>query len=132
MKIAVTYENGNVFQHFGKTEAFKIYRVEDGKILNSEIVSTDGKGHGELVTFLNTNDVQILICGGIGAGAQTALSESGIKLYGGTAGNADEIVNAFLNGTLRYNSEVHCDHHDHEHDHSEHTCGSHGCGKHTK
>jgi hypothetical protein len=30
MKIAVTYENGMIFQHFGHTEQFKIYETENG------------------------------------------------------------------------------------------------------
>lgn len=130
MKIAVPYENGNVFGHFGKTENFKIYDTDNGKVLNSAVVSTDGKGHGELVGFLTANGVEVLICGGIGGGAQSALSEANIKLYGGVEGDADEAVNAFLNGALKYNPDVHCNHHHHEHGDGEHKCGSHGCGKH--
>ncbi len=36
MRVAVTYENGQIFQHFGHTETFKIYDVEEGKVLHSE------------------------------------------------------------------------------------------------
>ena len=105
MKIAVTYENGEIFQHFGHTEQFKVYEVENGEIVKAEV-----------------------ICGGIGGGAQMALAEAGIKLYGGVSGNADEAVLALINGTLGYNPDVRCDHHDHEHGEGGHTCGSHGCG----
>lgn len=52
MKIAVTYDNGNVFQHFGKTENFKVYQVEDGKVLSSEVMSSNGTGHGALAGLL--------------------------------------------------------------------------------
>lgn len=130
MRIAVTYENGQIFQHFGHTEEFKIYDVADGKIISSAVVSTMGNGHGALAGFLSVNKVDVLICGGIGGGAQTALAQAGIKLYGGVSGDADEAVNALLNGTLGYNPDVKCSHHSHEHNESAHSCGSHGCGNH--
>lgn len=127
MKIGVTYENGQIFQHFGHTEQFKIYEVEDGKVVSSKVVDTAGSGHGALAGFLNNYQVDTLICGGIGAGAQNALASAGIKLYGGVSGDADAAVEALLNNTLAYNPDVHCDHHSHSEGHS---CGSHGCGEH--
>ena len=78
MKIAVTYENGQIFQHFGHTEQFKVYEFEGKDIVNVEIVSTNGNGHGALAEFLVENGVDTLICGGIGGGAQAALAEAGI------------------------------------------------------
>lgn len=131
MRIAVTYENGNVFQHFGHTEAFKIYDVDNGKITSSEVVPTNGSGHGALAGFLALHNVDTLICGGIGGGAQNALAESGIKLYGGVSGNADGAVQSLLDGTLSFNSDVQCNHHNHEHEHEGHSCGEHDCGNHT-
>ena len=128
MRIAVTYENGQIFQHFGHTEAFKIYDIAEGKIAGSQVVSTMGSGHGALAGFLSIYKVDVLICGGIGGGAQTAVAQAGIKLYGGVSGDADEAVNALLNGTLGYNPNVKCSHHDHGE--SGHSCGSHGCGNH--
>ncbi len=127
MKIAVTYENGEIFQHFGHTEQFKFYTVEDGKIVAEQVVSTNGNGHGALAGFLRDADVDTLICGGIGGGAQEALRSAGIKLYGGVSGKADEAVAALLGGTLGFDPNVHCDHHDHEHGGEGHTCGGHGC-----
>ena len=131
MKIAVTYENGEVFQHFGHTEQFKIYEVAEGKVLSSRVVGTDGAGHGALAGFLSRNGVQALICGGIGGGAQAALAEAGIALYGGVSGDADSAVEALLAGNLGYDPNVHCDHHDHEHGEG-HSChgGDHDCGGH--
>ena len=126
MKIAVTYENGQIFQHFGHTEQFKIYTAEDGKIINCEVVDTNGSGHGALAGLLSAFGVDALICGGIGGGAQIALAEAGIKLYGGVSGCCDAAVNALLGGTLGFDPNVKCDHHNH---HGEgHTCGDHGCG----
>ena len=126
MKIAVTYENGQIFQHFGHTEQFKIYTTENGKIINSEVIDTNGSGHGALAGLLSALGIDVLICGGIGGGAQMALAEAGIRLYGGVSGSCDAAVEAFLGGTLGFNPNVKCDHHDH---HGEgHTCGDHGCG----
>lgn len=126
MKIAVTYENGQIFQHFGHTEMFKVYEVEDGQIKNTDLVSALGSGHGALAGFLTANGVDTLICGGIGGGAQMALAQAGIKLYGGVSGDADNAVNAFINGTLGYDPDVKCNHHDHGD--PGHSCGSHSCG----
>ena len=86
MKIAVTYENGQVFQHFGHTERFKIYEVEDGAVTASQVVDTAGSGHGALAGFLRERGVQTLICGGIGGGARTALAQAEIQLYPGVSG----------------------------------------------
>ena len=128
MKIAVTYESGLIFQHFGHTAAFKIYEIEDNEIKATQVVDTNGSGHGALAGFLADQGVDILICGGIGGGAQVALANAGIKLYGGVRGDADDAVEALLAGELNYNSCVRCNHHDHDHDHS---CGDHGCGSHS-
>lgn len=126
MKIAVTYAGGLVFQHFGHTEAFKIFETEDGKIISSEIVSTNGSGHGALAGFLKEQSVNAVICGGIGGGAKDALNSAGIEIYGGVKGLADEAVRALLGGTLKYTSEATCSHHDSEHGEG-HTCGEHSC-----
>lgn len=103
MRIAVTYENGQIFQHFGHTEQFKVYDLEDNKIVNTQVVDTNGQGHGALAGFLNSTDIDVLICGGIGGGAQAALAAAGIKLFGGVSGDADEAVKAYLEGNLTYN-----------------------------
>lgn len=131
MKIAVTYENGQVFQHFGHTERFKLYDTDGSNILSEEIVSTNGSGHGALAAMLRNLNVDVLICGGIGGGAKAALADAGIKLYGGVSGFCDAAVQALLAGTLGYDPDVTCSHHDHEHGESGHTCGEHGCGGHS-
>ena len=130
MKIAVTYENGKVFQHFGHTSQFKVYEVEGNKIVSSKVVDTNGQGHGALAGLLKVIGADILICGGIGGGAQTALANAGIKLYGGVSGSCDAAVEALLMNRLGYNPNVRCDHHDHEHGNGEHNCGEHSCGTH--
>lgn len=127
MKIAVTYENGQIFQHFGHTAQFKLYEVQDEKIINTEVVDTNGSGHGALAELLSALKADVLICGGIGGGAQMALAQAGVKLFGGVSGDADEAVEAFVSGNLNYDPEAKCDHHDHHHGEG-HTCGDHGCG----
>ena len=124
MKIAVTYEDGQIFQHFGHTSQFKLYDVADGKVINSQVVDTNGSGHGALAGFLMQHGVTALICGGIGGGAQAALANVGITLYGGVSGSADQAVAALLSGNLGYDPDVHCNHHDHG---AGHSCGNHGC-----
>lgn len=128
MKIAVTYLNGEIFQHFGHTEQFKIYDVQDGKVVKTEIVDTNGSGHGALAGLLSALHVDALICGGIGGGAQNALAQHGIKLYGGVNGDADEAVSSLISGNLSFNPDVRCEHHEH-HDHHAGGCGEnkHGC-----
>lgn len=129
MRIAVAYENGNIFQHFGRTEQFKLYDIEDGQVVKSEIIDTNGSGHGALAGVLAAVRADALICGGIGGGAQMALEQAGIRLYGGASGNADQAVNAFVAGQLAFDPDVHCGHHDHEHGGEAHACGEHGCGQ---
>lgn len=128
MKLAVTYDakTGEIFQHFGKTETFKVYEVEDGKVKEARVEGTNGQGHGALAGVLKDLGVEALICGGIGGGAQQALTSQGIRFYGGCSGQADQAVADFLAGKLAYQEDVQCAHHEH-HDHGEGGCGSHGC-----
>lgn len=131
MRIAVTYENGQVFQHFGHTQRFKVYDVENEQVITVTTVNTNGSGHGALADILKKINVDTLICGGIGGGAKQALAEAGIELYGGVTGDADKAVEALLKGRLQFNSEATCSHHG-EHHHGqggEHTCGEHRCGE---
>ena len=126
MKIAVTYDNGEVFQHFGHSAQFKIYEVENNKVVKSEVVSTNGSGHGALSAFLGNMGVNKLICGGIGTGAKTALAEKNIEIFGGVSGNADQKVNDLLNDKLVWDPNKVCSHH---HEEDGHDCGEdhHGC-----
>ena len=129
MRVAATHENGEVFQHFGHTKQFKIYDIVDGTVNAAVVIDTNGSGHGALAGMLKAMHVDALICGGIGGGAQAALAEAGIRLYGGVSGSADEAVAALLKGNLAFDPEARCDHHDHHHGEG-HTCGDHGCGSH--
>ena len=122
MKIAVTYENGQIFQHFGHTSEFKIYDIEDGKVVSSEILGSGDFGHEGLTVLLRNHGVELLICGGIGPGAQNALAEQGIKLMGGCSGDADEAVEHYIKGELAWNPDVTCTDHDHAHGEHGHSC----------
>ncbi len=125
MKIAATYDNGNIFQHFGRTENFKIYEIEDGRVLSSQVVGTQGTGHEALADWLKAQDVSVIICGGIGGGAQAALNGAQITIIPGASGDCDQAVQAYLRGELTEGS-ANCSHHEHE-QHQEEGCGG-SCG----
>ena len=130
MKIAITYEAGLIYQHFGHTAAFKLYEIADGKVVSAQVIETNGSGHGALAGFLANLGVNALICGGIGGGARYALAEAGIAVYGGVCGDADEAAEAFAAGVLVFDHRGGCSHHDSHHG-EDHACGSHGCGSHS-
>ena len=124
MRVAVTYDNGNVFEHFGKTEQFKVYDIEDGKVVGTQILDTNGEGCGALAGILNMANIDALVCGGIGGGAVNAVQAAGIKLYAGASGDTDAVVEALIAGTLEANGEANCNHHEHGEGHS---CGHGKC-----
>ena len=124
MKIAVPFEDGQVFQHFGRSAQFKFYEAENGQLLRTEVIPTNGQGHGALAGFLVQHGADVVLCGGIGTGAQVALMQAGIQLFGGLSGDADAAVADYLAGKLVFDPDIHCTHHDHDEGHS---CGSH-CG----
>ncbi len=128
MILAITCDprTEEVFQHFGRTEFFKVYRIEDGKILSGQLVSTNGQGHGALAGVLSTIGADALICGGIGGGAQMALAQYGVKLFGGVTGKCDDAAQAFVEGRLQYQEDIRCDHHEHHHEEGHECCGGHG------
>lgn len=128
MKLAITYDNGQVFQHFGKTQQFKIYDIQQGKVGPSLVTGTGGQGHGALAGLLRALGISVLICGGIGPGAQEALKSLDITVIPGITGDVDQAVQDFVDGKLVPNTEALCNHH---HDGPAHSCGDHGCGQHT-
>lgn len=125
MIVAVTYENGNVFQHFGHTKQLKIYDIEENNIKQEKILEVNESGHGALVELLSSNGVEVLICGGIGSGAKEGLKKANIQYYGGVLGSADGAVKDFLNEKLKYDENIHCKHHEY----NEHSCGEHKCNE---
>ena len=127
MKIAVTCENDQVFQHFGHTPGFAVFETEAGKIISEKRISSGDSGHGALAVLLSEEKIDLLICGGIGGGAVNALAQANIFVVGGAEGNVREVTEAFLNGTLQVRAEYHCNHHQSD----GHNCGSHGCGSHS-
>ncbi len=128
MKLAITYDNGQVFQHFGKTQQFKIYDIQQGKVGPSLVTGTGGQGHGALAGLLRALGISVLICGGIGPGAQEALKSLDITVIPGITGDVDQAAQDFVDGKLVPNTEALCNHH---HDGPAHSCGDHGCGQHT-
>lgn len=128
MRIAVTYENGNIFQHFGRTETFKVYDVQEGRIIASEVIGSNGIGHGALAGLLADKAIEVLICGGLGGGAMNALQQAGITVVAGAEGEADQAVRDFLAGSL-VSTGANCDHHGEGHECGHHGDGEEGCGE---
>ncbi len=125
MRIAVTYEDGRVFEHFGHSQRFKVYNIQEGKITSAAVVNTNGTGHGALANLLKNGEINLLICGGIGSGAQQALAQAGIQWFGGVQGDADQAVKDYLQGKLDFDPSATCNHHGEDHNHQ---CGDEGCG----
>ena len=125
MRIAVTCDKGLVFQHFGHTPEFAIFSSNGTQIESEQIKACGSSGHGALAGLLAEENVDVLICGGIGGGAISALAAAGIKVVGGATGNVRGVAEAYLAGTLNVNADFRCHHHDgEEHDcSSHHTCG---------
>lgn len=120
--VAVTYENGEVFQHFGKTSEFKLFEIVDNKIVAEEIIGNGGFGHGSLAGYLKDNNVSVLICGGIGSGAINMLGSEGIKVFPGASGSVDTVIQNYINGKMCASAECTCKSHE-----GVHECS---CGKH--
>ena len=118
MKLAVAYENGNIYEHFGKCEEFKVYEIEEGKVVNSVIVPSYGAGHEAVANLLKEHDVNTVVCGGIGDGAISALMDAGIEIIAGIKGSVEDVVESFLKGELESKEAVCAD--------NEEGCG--GCG----
>lgn len=117
MKIGIPYDESTqqIFQHFGKTAAFKIYTVADGAVQSSEVVTTGGQLHEGAAQLLAAHGVDTVICGGVGGGMQMALTQAGIRFYSGVQGAADAAAEALLAGNLAYDPAARgCQHH-HEH-----------------
>lgn len=127
MKIAVTYDNGTVFQHFGKTKSFKIFDVENGAIVSSEVIDAKESGHSALAGLLAEEGVDVVICGGIGEGAQQALAQANIKVCAGVEGDVNQVAEQYVDGTLECTTDGTCDHHgEHCGNHEEGGCCGHG------
>ncbi len=128
MKLAITYENGNVFGHFGRTEHFALFEISNGKVEKLGILDSNGTGHGALAGLLKANGVDALICGGIGGGAKSALAEENIEIYPGAMGNTDELAKDFAEGKLAFDADAECHHHEHSEGHDCRHNHGHGCG----
>jgi predicted Fe-Mo cluster-binding NifX family protein len=116
MKVAITYENGKVFEHFGQTENFIFYEVKDNKVVSEEIKNTNGLSHAELIGFLKDNKTDVLICGNLGGHAINLLKDNNIDIYAGNSGDTKDLINLFVKKELKkinldeveHNCECHC------------------------
>lgn len=122
MRVAVSYDNGDIFAQFDGSRFFKLYELEGENVVRDVVVPTWGEGHEAIAECLKQYGANVLICGGIPGSVRAALGEAGILVFGGVIGKADTAVQAFLKGTLQIHPESSCD---------SHSCGGHceGCGE---
>lgn len=125
MKIAVTYENGNIFRHFGNCENFKFYNIEDNKVISTDIINIEPKGQKAVAEFLASQGVTHLICGGLGSEARASLEESKIAYYPKVKALPDEAVELFIAGNLEFDLVQGCC----GGGKKDHSCSSGGCHK---
>lgn len=109
MKIAVASEGKNVSGHFGHCSDFNIFTAEDGSIVMEDTVASPGHDYN-LIEFLNERGVNVIISGGMGAGAREKFDEKGIGIVTGAHGSAKDAVLDYLAGTLISDGSVCCKH----------------------
>ncbi len=112
MKIAVASEGDTVTEHFGYCENFNVFEIEDNKIISSESVLSPGHKPGLLPKFLHDLGVNVIISGGMGTGAIEIFNENSIQVITGAKGNAEDIVNKYLEGEIQISVEA-CREHGH-------------------
>jgi len=106
MRIAVPYNNGLINPAFGRTEYFKLYETENGKIVSSTVIDNGGFGHTDLITYLKKYEVDIALIGNIGQHGFDAFAEAGIELYTSNYDDADTVIRKYLDGSLELKKEV--------------------------
>ncbi len=110
MKIAVSYDNGDIFKHVGDAKEFKVYEIMDGKVAHSEILKSTGKGRGMVIDFMTEHSCDVLICNEICSGAKGAVEEKDVQVFSAVTGSADASVEAFLSNELKDGDTVICHH----------------------
>lgn len=127
MRIAIPVKNENIYQHFGMASTFKVYDIEEKRVVNTFFIESAGTGHGAKIGPLVDNQVDCVICGGIGEGAVGQLSGAGIFLIAGVSGDADEAVEAALSHSLKSDLAAAAAKSRHQYRH-QHGRGGEGCG----
>ncbi len=102
MKIAISTDNGNVSEHFGRCPQFTIVEIKENKVIKKEIIDNPGHKVGFLPKFLSEQKVEYVIAGGAGFRAQQFFNEFGIKLITGVQGKVDDVINDFINKKLNH------------------------------
>ncbi|MDO4174225.1 MAG: NifB/NifX family molybdenum-iron cluster-binding protein [Eubacteriales bacterium] len=107
MKIAAAYENGQVCQQFDETKQFKLYTIEQDRVVSMDLVDLDApQGHAPRIALLKEQGAGLLVCGKISAAAQMELMQAGIAPFPGAYGDADMQVGALLVGMLESEKKV--------------------------
>ena len=108
MRVAITYDDGNVFMHYGKTREFIIFEIENNEIKNEFILPCGEYSHHTLADLLSINNVDVLICGGCGGHAIESLEAKNIKIYNGACGDVHNVIKQYINEELTFNGATEC------------------------
>lgn len=120
MKIAMPARDGQINEHFGTTQEFAIIELVNNEVKNLEIISNEGlqHNHGGIANMLKNENIEVIICGGIGGHMIQALQQMGLRVVNGASGSLKQTAEAFANGTL-VTRPVSCScsggHHHHHH-----------------
>ncbi|MBJ2175711.1 NifB/NifX family molybdenum-iron cluster-binding protein [Aureibaculum sp. A20] len=122
-KVAIpTGKNNQIEDHFGHCKFYTIYTLtEDNQISNIEQLASE-KGCGcksNIASVLAEKGVQVMLAGGIGAGAFTVLNSLGINVIRGCSGNVDTLMKEYTSNLLTDGGET-CGHTHHKKHHCNH------------
>lgn len=118
MKIAIPNDGNMINQHFGMSKSFVIVTVENKKVESVEEISSAEftHQHENLANLLVNHGTELVIAGGIGAGAIAGLQQKGLKVVNGASGEYMKAVDQYINGRLEDKNIV-CSHHGQHHNH---------------
>ena len=112
MRIAIPVFEGKLSQHFGHCDTFAVIDTDgdSGQIVNQQNLTPPSHEPGVLPAWLHGEGVNVIIAGGMGQRAQQLFARNDIKVViGATNGLPEELVSAYLGGTLETGDNI-CDH----------------------
>lgn len=96
MRIAVASEGLDVSSYFSCCTNFNYYKIENGEMVDSRNLPSQGHLCGSQANFLRQIDVKILICGSISKKETETMENAGIKVIPGASGRAFQVVADYL------------------------------------
>ena len=103
IRIAVSYKDGEIFEHFGHSEFFAIYEFDEHDLERStkRLVDTSAMhGHKDMADLMKREKIDAVICGQMGDEARSLLLSYGIIPVPGYCGDADTAAELLVTGQL--------------------------------